>query len=72
MRTLKIELPKGMMNINVSICNHLIGDTNNSVSWDTFKIPLPKGEWNIKSPITTSKDITLIDKSDIIQRFLNI
>ncbi len=45
--TLTIEIPKGFMNVGISICNHLIADTNDSSNWDTIKFPLPKGKWNI-------------------------
>lgn len=46
---LNIEIPKNFYNIAVSENNHLIADTNDSVNWDTIKIPLPKGKWYILS-----------------------
>ncbi len=53
-----IEMPKGYMNTEVSICNHFIADTNDSSNWDTIKFPLPKGKWSIKS--VEGKVVTLI------------
>ena len=48
MSELEIIIPKGFMNIAITLSNHLVGDTNNSTNWDDFKIPLPKGKWKIK------------------------
>ncbi len=47
--TIDIEIPKGFMNTEVSICNYFIADTNDSANWDTLKFPLPKGKWSIQS-----------------------
>lgn len=55
---IEIELPIGFMNIGISIDNHLIADTNDSDNWDTLKIPLPEGDWNIYT--INQKIVTLI------------
>ena len=47
MKKIQIELPKGFMNVAVTLNNHLVADTNNSANWDTLKFPLPKGKWSI-------------------------
>lgn len=57
-KELIIEMPKGYMNTEVSICNHFIADTNDSSNWDTIMFPLPKGKWSIKS--VEGKVVTLI------------
>jgi hypothetical protein len=48
-KEIKIELPKGFMNVGISTDNILIADTNDSANWDTISFPLPepKGTWNI-------------------------
>jgi hypothetical protein len=60
-----IEMPKGYMNTEVSICNHFIADTNDSSNWDTLKFPLPKGKWSIKS--VESKIVTLIKQQERLE-----
>ncbi|MEK6884356.1 MAG: hypothetical protein AABY22_32290 [Nanoarchaeota archaeon] len=47
MKKIQIILPKGYMNVGVTLDNHLVADTNNSANWDTLKFPLPKGKWSI-------------------------
>lgn len=47
--TIRIEIPRGYINLAVTTCNHLVGDTNNSDAWDWFKFPLPQGHWSILS-----------------------
>jgi hypothetical protein len=61
---MKIELPKGFMNVGVTTCNHLTADTNNSMNWDTLKFPLPKPifKWQIHSYSKNNKIVHLIDK----------
>ena len=44
---IEIEIPKGFMNVSVTVDNYLIADTNDSANWDTIKFPLPPGNWNI-------------------------
>ncbi len=61
-KELIIEMPKGYMNTEVSICNHFIADTNDSSNWDTIKFPLPKGKWSIKS--VEGKVVTLIKQQE--------
>lgn len=57
-----VEVPKGFMNIGVTTTNHLIGDTNSS-DWDTFRFPLPPGDWQIKCYSDNNKFVTLIHKA---------
>lgn len=60
-----IEIPKGFFNIEISTCNHLIADTNDSANWDTIKLPLPMGEWviaGIKDKIVTLKNLNNINE----------
>ena len=47
LETMVIEIPKGFMNIGISTDNYLFADTNDSVNWDTLRLPLPEGEWSI-------------------------
>ena len=61
-KELIIEMPKGYMNTEVSICNHFIADTNDSSNWDIIKFPLPKGKWSIKS--VEGKVVTLIKQQE--------
>ena len=63
-RKKKIDIPKGFMNIGVTISNYLIGDTNDSANWDTFEYPLPKpmNKWNIHSYENDGRTVVLIDK----------
>ena len=54
MKEIQIKLPKKKVgglwfNIAVTTDNHLIGDSNDSSRWETFKIPLPDGVWNINT-----------------------
>ena len=51
MKKIQIELPKGYMNVAVTLDNHLVADTNNSANWDTLKFPLPKGKWRIYNQV---------------------
>ena len=60
MKSIKIELPKGFMNIAVTTDNHFIADTNDSENWDTLKFPLPEGTWVIQS--VEGKKVVLIEK----------
>ncbi len=51
-KIIKVEIPKGFFNCGVTVCNHFIADTNNSVNWSTLKFPLPKPlgkKWAISS-----------------------
>ena len=48
MRTIEVKLPKGFMNVGITVNNNFIADTNNSANWDTLKFPLPRGRWSIK------------------------
>ena len=59
-KTIKIILPKGFMNVGVSTANVLIADTNDSKNWDNLRVPLPKGDWEIKNK--EGKHLTLIEK----------
>ena len=55
---IEIKIPKDYMNIGISTDNKwIIGDTNDSTNWDTFKFPLPDGEWTIED---IKKDIVTI------------
>jgi len=58
---IEISIPKGFMNVGVSVDNNLIADTNDSQNWDTLILPLPKpnGKWSIKS--IDGKKVSLID-----------
>ncbi len=47
MTHIEVKLPKGFMNVAITIDNHLIADTNNSADWDTLRFPLPPGQWRI-------------------------
>jgi hypothetical protein len=57
---IEIEIPKGFMNIGVSVDNFFIADTNDSANWDTLKFPLPDGKWSIYN--VSGKKVTLISK----------
>lgn len=50
-KEIQIELPKGFYNVTITVENNLVADTNNSINWDTLKIPLPSGLWIIKNII---------------------
>ena len=62
---IKVELPKGFMNVGVSLGNDLIANTNDSSNWDTLRFPLPKPtyKWQIHSYEDDSKIVYLIDKN---------
>ena len=64
MSKIKIELPKGYMNVDVSLDNDLIADTNDSANWDTLRFPLPKPtfKWIIHSYSDNNKIVVLIDQ----------
>ncbi len=64
METITIKLSKNFMNIGVTTDNYLIGDTNDSSNWDTMKMPLPKGKWEIKFTETKNSKttVTLVNK----------
>ena len=66
MSKVKIELPKGFMNVGVTLSNYLIADTNDSVNWDTLKFPLPKPiyKWQIHSYEDDNKIVNLIDEKE--------
>lgn len=55
---IEVIIPKGFMNVAVSIDNCLIADTNDSANWDTIKFPLPIGNWTIHSICNKSVIIT--------------
>ena len=65
MKNIKVELPKGFMNVGVSLSNHLIANTNDSSNWDTLRFPLPKPnhKWVIHSYEDDNKIVNLIDKN---------
>ena len=46
---IEIEIPKGFMNVAVTLNNLFIADTNDSQNWDTLKFPLPDGKWSVFS-----------------------
>jgi hypothetical protein len=64
MNKIKVELPKGFMNVGVSLSNDLIANTNNSKDYDTLRFPLPKPsyKWEIHSYEGDNKIVNLIDK----------
>ena len=64
MDKIKVELPKGFMNVGVSLKNNLTSDTNYSEKWDTLSFPLPKPtfRWQIHSYENENKIVILIDK----------
>jgi len=64
MTKIKVELPKGFMNVGVSLSNDLIANTNDSARWDTLRFPLPKPtyKWQIHSYEDDNKIVNLIDK----------
>ena len=62
-RELVVEIPKGFMNLGVTSTNYLIGNTNDSANWDTFRFPLPPGDWSIKSYSENKKHVTLFHKA---------
>lgn len=72
MRTIDILLPKNFMNVRVTKTNHLLADTNDSNKWDEIMFPLPKGKWVVHSYSENNKLVTLIDKRNFIQLFLNL
>jgi len=57
---IEIKLPKGYMNVYVTLDNYLHSDTNDSTNWGTLKFPLPKGKWGIKK--IDNEEVTLINK----------
>ena len=63
MDIIKVELPKGFMNVGVSLSNDLIANTNDSANWDTLRFPLPKPthKWIIHSYEDDNKIVNLID-----------
>jgi hypothetical protein len=68
-KTISVVIPKGWMNCGVSIDNHFISDTNNSVDYDFLKFPLPSAnhKWNIKCYLNVNNNsnkqtVVLIDK----------
>lgn len=58
-KEITVVLPKGYMNVAVTIDNCLVADTNNSIEWDTLNFPLPFGEWKIRA--ITGKYVYLIN-----------
>lgn len=66
MSKLRIELPKGFMNVGITPTNHLIADTNDSQNWDTLKFPLPQPvyKWQIYSYKDDYKLVILIDEQE--------
>ena len=64
MTKIKVELPKGFMNVGVSLSNDLIANTNDSANWNTLRFPLPKPthKWQIHSYEDDNKIVNLIDK----------
>ena len=65
MNKIKVELPKGFMNVDVSLNNYLTANTNYSSNWDTLRFPLPKptNKWIIHSYEDNNKTVILIDKN---------
>ena len=61
-----IELPKGFMNVGVTLDNHLIADTNDSSNWDTLQFPLPDGHWSIYGYTNDNKIVIL--SNDVIEK----
>jgi len=62
-KIIEVEIPKGFFNCGVSICNHFIADTNNSVDWRTLKFPLPKPlgkKWEILSYNNVNEEKTIV------------
>jgi len=57
-KKITVDLPKGFMNVGITIENNLVADTNNSQNWDDLRFPLPKGKWRIHSYNRT--EVTLI------------
>lgn len=59
-----IEIPKGFMNVGIAHKKGefpvLIADTNDSANWDTIRIPLPNGNWEISKYHDDGKTITLV------------
>ena len=64
MNKIKVELPKGFMNVGVILSNDLIANTNDSSNSDTLRFPLPKPtyKWQIHSYEDDNKIVYLIDK----------
>jgi len=64
MNKIKVELPKGFMNVGVSLRNNLTANTNDSKNWDTLSFPLPKPtyEWRVHSYSEDRKVVNLVDK----------
>jgi len=64
MNIIKVELPKGFMNVGVSLSNYLIADTNDSANWKNVKYSLPKPifKWHIHSYEDDNRIVNLIDK----------
>jgi len=63
-KTIEVEIPKGFFNCGVSVCNHFIADTNNSVDWRTLKFPLPKPlgkKWEILRYDIVSEEKTIVE-----------
>lgn len=63
-RIIKVEIPKGFFNCNVSLCNHFIADTNNSEDWRTLKFPLPKPlgkKWKILRYNIVNDEKTIVE-----------
>ena len=63
MNKIKVELPKGFMNVGMSLSNDLIANTNDSSNWDNLRFPLPKPtyKWQIHSYEDDNKIVYLID-----------
>jgi len=73
MKTISAKIPKGWMNVGISISNNLIADTNNSNGWNDLVIPLPKGRWQIaKQCGVDNRTLILIDKRNWVRRLFNI
>jgi hypothetical protein len=63
-KQIKIELPRGFMNVDITLDNHLIADTNNSSNWDKIKFPLPTGKWSIDHYENNNKIVVLNQNKD--------
>lgn len=64
--TIEIELPRGFMNVGITLDNYLVADTNNSVNWDTIKFPLPNGKWSIKTYKENNKIVVLNQNEKLV------
>ena len=59
MKQIEVKIPNGYMNISVTTDNNLVGDTNDSTNWGTFKFPLPSGTWSIEKYIKGNSIVIL-------------